>query len=245
MGRWDLSASLHHLISRQSFFRGKPPFFLFQGIIVSEHVWREMKKLSEKKPVCPQCGSSEAWKFGSRDFSTMNYACKRCGAYYSEPWRPPQEGLRCPTCGSQRLQRNGHQYINSKEKIQRWLWNECGHIFYHGKTAVTIHLSRKKSKYNVIFGQYVGVAFQEESQTFPNHFLFLQGGLFLKDSSLSVVYRRGDNGQLFVWLYRGQLHIGTVEVNSFNCMKVIRGVANASPVLVKYLPAEALLEETL
>ncbi len=67
----------------------------------------------------------------------------------------------------------------------------------------------------------------------------------MKDSSLSVVYRRGDNGQLFVWLYRGQLHIGTVEVNSFNCMKVIRGVANASPVLVKYLPAEALLEETL
>jgi hypothetical protein len=114
-----------------------------------------------------------------------------------------------------------------------------------GKTAVTIHLSRKKSKYNVIFAQNVGVAFQEESQTFPNHFLFLQGGLFLKDSSLSVVYRRGDNGQLFVWLYRGQLHIGTVEVNSFNCMKVIRGVANASPVLVKYLPAEALLEETL
>jgi hypothetical protein len=62
----------------------------------------------------------------------------------------------------------------------------------------------------------------------------------LKDYSLSVVYRRGDNGQLYVWLYRGQLHIGTVEVNSFNCMKVIRGVENGSPVFVKYLPAEAL-----
>jgi hypothetical protein len=35
-------------------------------------------------------------------------------------------------------------------------------------------------------------------------------------------------------------HIGTVEVNSFICMKVIRGVENASPVLVKYLLAEAL-----
>ncbi|MCW4003610.1 MAG: hypothetical protein NWE95_06845 [Candidatus Bathyarchaeota archaeon] len=66
----------------------------------------------------------------------------------------------------------------------------------------------------------------------------------MKDYSLSVVYRRGDDGQLYVWLYRGQLHIGTVEVNSFNCVKVIRGTKNASPVLVKYLPSEALLEET-
>jgi hypothetical protein len=62
----------------------------------------------------------------------------------------------------------------------------------------------------------------------------------LKDDSLSVVYHRGDNGQLYVWLYRGKLHIGTVEVNSFNCMKVIRGIKNASPVFVKYLPVEAL-----
>jgi hypothetical protein len=61
----------------------------------------------------------------------------------------------------------------------------------------------------------------------------------LKDCSLSVVYRRGDDGQLYVWLYRGKLHIGTVEVNSFNCMKVIRGIENGSPVFVKYLPAEA------
>jgi hypothetical protein len=62
----------------------------------------------------------------------------------------------------------------------------------------------------------------------------------LKDDSLSVVYRRGNDGQLYVWLYRGKLHIGTVEVNSFNCMKVIRGVENASPVLVKYLIVEAI-----
>jgi hypothetical protein len=63
----------------------------------------------------------------------------------------------------------------------------------------------------------------------------------LKDDSLSVVYRRGNNGQLYVWLYRGKLHIGTVEVNSFNCVKVIRGLENASPVLVKYLSAEAMV----
>lgn len=67
----------------------------------------------------------------------------------------------------------------------------------------------------------------------------------MRDPSLNVVYRRGDNGQLYVWLYRGRLHIGTVEVNSFNCMKVVRGVDNASPVLVKYLPTKTLLEETL
>ncbi len=64
----------------------------------------------------------------------------------------------------------------------------------------------------------------------------------MKDLSLNIVYRRGDNGQLYVWLYRGQLHIGTVEVNSFNCMEVIRGKENNSPVFVKYIPAEALLE---
>ncbi len=58
----------------------------------------------------------------------------------------------------------------------------------------------------------------------------------MKDLSLSVTYHRGDNGQLYVWLYRGELHIGTVEVDSFNWLKVIRGTENASPVLVKYLP---------
>ena len=58
----------------------------------------------------------------------------------------------------------------------------------------------------------------------------------MKDLSLNVVYRRGENGQLYVLMYRGKLHIGTVEVNSFNCMKVSRGVANKAPVLVQYLP---------
>jgi hypothetical protein len=58
----------------------------------------------------------------------------------------------------------------------------------------------------------------------------------LKDQSLKVTYRRGDDGQLFVFMYRGELHIGTVEVNSFNCMKVSRGVENNAPVLVQYLP---------
>ena len=59
------------------------------------------------------------------------------------------------------------------------------------------------------------------------------------DQSLNIIYRRGENGQLYVFIYRGQLHIGTVEVNSFNCMKVFRGIENTSPVLVQYLPVEA------
>ncbi len=58
----------------------------------------------------------------------------------------------------------------------------------------------------------------------------------MKDQTLKVTYRRGDDGQLYVFMYRGKLHIGTVEVNSFNCMKVSRGIADSAPVLVQYLP---------
>jgi hypothetical protein len=60
----------------------------------------------------------------------------------------------------------------------------------------------------------------------------------LRDQSLNVVYRRGENGKLCVFMYRGKFHIGTVEVNEFNCLKVFRGVENTSPVLVKYLEKE-------
>lgn len=58
----------------------------------------------------------------------------------------------------------------------------------------------------------------------------------MKDKMLNVTYRRGDDGQLYVFMYRGKHHIGTVEANSRNCMKVSRGVANKAPVLVQYLP---------
>ncbi|MGD6806344.1 MAG: hypothetical protein ACQCN4_05235 [Candidatus Bathyarchaeia archaeon] len=58
----------------------------------------------------------------------------------------------------------------------------------------------------------------------------------MKDKTLKVTYRRGDDGQLYVLMYRGKLHLGTVEVNAFNCMKVSRGIANRAPVLVQYLP---------
>jgi hypothetical protein len=58
----------------------------------------------------------------------------------------------------------------------------------------------------------------------------------VKDQFLKVVYRRGENGHLFVWLYRGGLHIGTITVNEFNVIKITRGVDNKASVLVKYLP---------
>ncbi len=63
----------------------------------------------------------------------------------------------------------------------------------------------------------------------------------MKDQSLKVVYRRGEKGQLCVWLYRGNLHLGTVQVDNFNCLTVFRGVANPSPVFVKYLPKEGTI----
>jgi len=63
----------------------------------------------------------------------------------------------------------------------------------------------------------------------------------LKDQSLKVVYRRDEKGRLYVWLYRGKLHLGTVQVDNFNCLTVFRGVANPSPVFVKYLPKEGTI----
>ncbi len=76
-------------------------------------------------------------------------------------------------------------------------------------------------------------------RSFSPFFLFSRRFLIERRFLECCLSPRND-GQLYVWLYRGKPHIGTVEVNSFNCMKVIRGVENASPVLVKYLPVEAL-----
>ena len=60
----------------------------------------------------------------------------------------------------------------------------------------------------------------------------------MKDPCLRVVYRRGEDGQLYVFMYRGSLHIGTVEVDKFNCLEVFRGIENHSPVFLKCLPIE-------
>ena len=60
----------------------------------------------------------------------------------------------------------------------------------------------------------------------------------MKDCSLRVVYHRGEDGQLYVFMYRGKLHIGTVEVDKFNCLEVFRGVENRSPAFLKCLPIE-------
>ncbi len=46
---------------------------------------------------------------------------------------------------------------------------------------------------------------------------------------------RGDHGKLVVSMYRGKFHIGTVEVNEFDCVTVFRGIENHAPIFVKYL----------
>jgi hypothetical protein len=84
----------------------------------------------------------------------------------------------------------------------------------------------------------IALAVSHSGSNFIFSFFLFLGGSLLKDPSLSVVYRRGDDGQLFVFIYRGELHVGTVEVNSFNCVKIFRGIENSSPVLVQYLPRE-------
>jgi len=39
----------------------------------------------------------------------------------------------------------------------------------------------------------------------------------MKDPCLRVVYHRGEDGQLYVFMYRGELHIGTVQVGYVLC----------------------------
>ena len=62
----------------------------------------------------------------------------------------------------------------------------------------------------------------------------------MKDHFLRVVHRCGEDGRRYVFMYRGNLHIGTVEVDKFNCLDVFRGKDNNSPVFVKYLTEEIL-----
>jgi len=38
----------------------------------------------------------------------------------------------------------------------------------------------------------------------------------MKDKTLKVIYTRGNNGELFVYLYRSDLHIATIEVDAKN-----------------------------
>jgi len=58
----------------------------------------------------------------------------------------------------------------------------------------------------------------------------------MKDKSLKVIYHRGEEGELFVFLYRSNLRIATIEVDAQNRVNVIRGRNNKSQVRLRELP---------
>ena len=50
----------------------------------------------------------------------------------------------------------------------------------------------------------------------------------MKDKTLKVLYHRGEQGQLYVFLYRAELHIATVEVDNLNNVNTYLGRNNTS-----------------
>jgi hypothetical protein len=58
----------------------------------------------------------------------------------------------------------------------------------------------------------------------------------MKDKSLKVIYHRGEQGELFVFLYRSNFHIATIEVNSLNEVDVFRGINNKAKCRLHELP---------
>jgi hypothetical protein len=55
----------------------------------------------------------------------------------------------------------------------------------------------------------------------------------LKDKNLHVRYFRGDNGELFVYLYRAKLHIATFHVDAINGFSIFSGVENYSKMAIR------------
>jgi hypothetical protein len=58
----------------------------------------------------------------------------------------------------------------------------------------------------------------------------------MKDKNLKVIYRRGEGGELYVFLYRSNFHIATIQVNSLNGIDVYRGKNNKSKIRLHETP---------
>ena len=58
----------------------------------------------------------------------------------------------------------------------------------------------------------------------------------MKDKTLRVIYHRGENGELSVFLYRSNLHIATIEVDALNEVDVYRGRNNRSKIRLHESP---------
>lgn len=58
----------------------------------------------------------------------------------------------------------------------------------------------------------------------------------MKDKTLRVIYHRGEDGELFVFLYRSNLHIATVNVDALKGVDVYRGRKNRSKIRLHESP---------
>lgn len=58
----------------------------------------------------------------------------------------------------------------------------------------------------------------------------------MKDKNLKVIYRRGEGGELYVFLYRSNFHIATIEVDALNGIEVYRGINNKSKIKLHESP---------
>lgn len=58
----------------------------------------------------------------------------------------------------------------------------------------------------------------------------------MKDKNLKVIYHRGENGELYVFLYRSDFHIATVQVDALNGIDVYRGIDNKSKIKLHETP---------
>jgi hypothetical protein len=58
----------------------------------------------------------------------------------------------------------------------------------------------------------------------------------MKDKTLRVIYHRGDDGELSVFLYRSDFHIATIQVDDVNGIDVYRGRNNRSKIRLHESP---------
>jgi hypothetical protein len=58
----------------------------------------------------------------------------------------------------------------------------------------------------------------------------------MKDKNLKVTYHRGENGELYVFLYRSNFHIATIQVDALNRIDVHRGINNKSKIKLHESP---------
>ena len=90
-----------------------------------------------KKPVCPNCGSTDHYKFGFTAEKKQRYQCKSCGRSYILPEdhsRQPS-GHVCPRCGSLNVIWRGRTLLTGGRQKRRLRCKDCRRNFYPPEEA--------------------------------------------------------------------------------------------------------------